>query len=151
MYDYEIRDVMRRGDSPQINLIFRRVVGPMLLSAPLQHPKQSPKTESFIEVIAENTGNIYAEYLTGQVKLPLFGLHAGKYEIRRINNLNGTTYQPILPGTKERIAQLKVNFRLDKPNELKLDWEIFADNAGKKVGSVFLKNTVLESRPDYLE
>lgn len=138
MEDYEIRDVMGRGQYPKIELRFE--IETTYAVKPLEH---------MLIVEAVNTGRIYAQYVNAFVDIPikLFPPEDIDFMIPYTHNENGTEYYrarlentgkfgyaPILPGCSHKFSGIKIEPTQDK--SLNIHWEVYAENAPPGIGHI---------------
>ena len=142
MEDYEVRDVMFREQTPDIDLKFLIEI--------------TPDAQNIV-VQARNNGSAFAQYVACFLDVPTKILHqtdnkmnltdGGRFYRHRLTNLNqeyaDEQFKSNFPLLRSMAMNWKVplaaEFENTQNGELFIKWKIFADNALPKEGRVLLK------------
>lgn len=172
MHDHEVRDVMGRGQSPRVVVLplVRLEDAPVYGSSGGDLPggqifgnvRIGTETRCNLELVVENAGAMYAEYVQLHVQLPARLVHGresigdGGEEVFKLNCDNTTRdvvdfkrdfpvygasrFVPILPGTTRMLQTVRLvdDFQRACREGDVLSWRIFADNAPVFEGEVRL-------------
>lgn len=148
MYDYEVRDVMGRGQYPDLQLQFE--IRPKYTS------NQAGSANNYFVLIANvsNNGGVFAQYVETTINIPKIILGGGvvigehlftaddgvTYRRFKRNNFKSDSeqYGVLLPQSSREWfeTQLSKNFySLLQNADLRLTWRVFADNAPPNEGT----------------
>lgn len=144
MEDYEIRDVMGRGQYPKIELEFE-----IVYYSSGYNDEYSYHT---IKVYAKNNSKVFAQYVEAIIEVPdmllpeqpqdphIFTGRRATYIKNDIlfsryycENLYDNLYSPILP---TRLLRLNEGIRLAKLQRETIYWEVYADNSPPQKGQI---------------
>lgn len=167
MYDYQIRDVMARGDHPRVlvDIALRQRDGLYLQTASGERSPLAPPTYE-LWVWLRNDGVRLARFVNGWIEIPTHLVLADaadqhamargrvrpfaaakRFEFQNKGVINGppnmlTTgaFVPLLPGLSQRVASIQLNglHFLAGRHEARATWQVHADNAPVQRGEMNL-------------
>lgn len=178
MHDYEVKDVMNRNKTPTIELIFElekftyEVKPPIgQISFPINRDielKKNYSTTNSLNIIGENIGGVFANYVNSFIEVPVSILREKEYEYRDTFLKNGIEYKKLFCDNTIREIKDTENYGLFTTHkywpsrydpilpetrlrfeEIKLKkdyvfgneeifWETYADNSAKRKGSIIM-------------
>ena len=131
--------------------------------ANLEFPKKVAKNGYKFDIYANNYGNVFVNYLRGRLIIPKSYLRHKYYNSRdeefcelwvdntirdvvdvqftgfSTNNKYGPSrYNPILPKLRMRLDTIEFNDLIFN-NEIEINWEVYADNAEMKTGTIKIR------------
>lgn len=172
MQDYEVRDVMGRSQHPKIVLNFEFEIETHQFNNGVAASMSVDKT---LIILAENVGQIYAQYVMAHIAFPAHLLHKDELRYSETFEEDGQSYcrlygentirdllsvdisgkrygpsrfDPILPGISSKLESVKLadDFESLVCENLIVKWDVRADNAQPNYGITFVKNIKIVKR-----
>lgn len=135
MEDYEIRDVMNRQKHPEVGLTF-------------ELESSTVSSAIRLSIYLENKGNVLANYCNFFLEVLSAMISEAQHPLYKKKPIDGVDYfliygentrrdliKPILPGRRFFVREIEIdhNFLAYGPKDISLTWEVYADNAQKRI------------------
>ena len=174
MQDYEVRDVMGRSQHPKIVLNFEFEIETHQFNNGVEASMKSFDNKTLI-ILAENVGQIYAQYVMAHIAFPAHLLHKDELVYRETFEEEGQSYcrlygentirelldvelsrkrywpsrfDPILPGLSSKLESVKLadDFENLVGENVIAKWDVHADNAQPNYGITSVKDIKIVKR-----
>lgn len=147
MEDYEVRDVIYREQTPDVNIRF------LIEAKDTLDENEDPNGSEFSLIIqAKNNGSAYARYVACFIDVPVKSLvtienrrsvkDGGKYYRHRLTNLNQEFADDVFKANFPLLRSMMMSWKIPlKENYAELEdwaikWKVYADNALPKEGRI---------------